>query len=68
MAQCQNCNTKLSCGCQRRVASDGKSVCSTCLERYEKGLKQKNTKPSNDLSSTTPTDVYIVVNQGWKKV
>jgi transcription elongation factor Elf1 len=37
---CPNCNAKLSCGCQKRTASDGKSVCSSCLSNYEQKLKQ----------------------------
>jgi hypothetical protein len=38
---CQNCGSKLSCGCQKRVASDGKEVCSTCAANYENQLKLK---------------------------
>ena len=43
MANCPNCKKKLSCGCQKRTASDGKTVCSGCLKTYEAGLKQKKT-------------------------
>ena len=39
MANCQNCKKKLSCGCQKRKASDGASVCSTCISTYEQKLK-----------------------------
>jgi hypothetical protein len=38
---CQNCNAVISCGCQKRVASDGKQVCSACLIAYEKTLLGK---------------------------
>ena len=38
---CSNCNATLSCGCQRRTASDGKQVCSGCVNAYEVKLKQK---------------------------
>lgn len=31
---CPNCGSVLSCGCQRRVASDGKQCCSSCVTRY----------------------------------
>lgn len=31
MSVCGNCKTKLSCGCQRRKASDGTQVCFTNL-------------------------------------
>lgn len=39
---CQNCGSKLSCGCQKRVASDGKEVCSTCASNYENQIKLQN--------------------------
>lgn len=40
MASCQNCKSKITCGCQKRKASDGKEVCSTCITKYELSLKQ----------------------------
>jgi hypothetical protein len=43
MATCSNCKTTLSCGCQKRTASDGNAVCSNCLTSYEANLKQKAT-------------------------
>lgn len=42
---CQNCNSQITCGCQKRTASDGKQVCSNCLAAYEKKLAEiKNRK------------------------
>lgn len=41
MAACLNCKRNLSCGCQKRKASDGKSCCSNCINAYEAGLKQR---------------------------
>jgi hypothetical protein len=41
MAQCSNCKTKLSCGCQKRVAKDGKQVCSNCVTKYNGRLPQE---------------------------
>ena len=38
---CPNCNNAITCGCQKRVASDGKQVCSTCLALYEQQLAAK---------------------------
>jgi hypothetical protein len=35
---CPNCNTALSCGCQKRIASDGAQVCSSCIAAYEQRL------------------------------
>lgn len=36
---CNNCGARLSCGCQKKRATDGTSCCSTCLPFYEKKLK-----------------------------
>ena len=49
MSSCPNCKTKMSCGCQKRTASNGASVCSTCISQYEASLK---TKPSNVTTGT----------------
>lgn len=38
MAICPNCKSKLSCGCQKRTASDGKQVCSNCMSSYQMNL------------------------------
>jgi len=45
MAKCLNCGKSLSCGCQKKKASDGKLVCTTCIANYELKLKTiiKNT-------------------------
>ena len=43
---CPNCNTKLSCGCQKRVASNGTQVCTSCQLTYEKQIRNiKDKKP-----------------------
>ena len=39
MSQCTNCKRTLSCGCQKKVASDGTSVCSNCIAQYEANLQ-----------------------------
>jgi hypothetical protein len=48
---CLNCNAKLSCGCQKRVASNGKSVCSTCLNSYEAALKKEKEELNKNLNN-----------------
>jgi len=35
---CDNCKTHLSCGCQRRTASNGQSCCDGCIADYEARL------------------------------
>jgi hypothetical protein len=47
MSVCGNCKAKLSCGCQRRKASDGQQVCSNCLTKYEAQLKKKVLNPNS---------------------
>jgi len=45
MSQCSNCNQQLSCGCQKRNASNGVQVCTNCLSNYESQI-QVNNQPS----------------------
>ena len=40
MSICSNCKSKLSCGCQKKTASDGKQVCTKCISTYEANLKK----------------------------
>lgn len=46
MANCPNCGAALSCGCQRKTASDGKQGCVQCIPAYEQRLKQQVKKPA----------------------
>lgn len=36
---CANCNKPFTCGCQKRTASNGIVVCSTCIAAYELKIK-----------------------------
>lgn len=58
MANCLNCKKTLSCGCQKRTASDGKSVCSTCLQGYEARLKKTTTSASPALTQVWGANRY----------
>jgi hypothetical protein len=60
MATCSNCKANLSCGCQKRVASDKTSVCSNCLSKYEASLKTSTVKPA-------PTSNHIWGANRYKK-
>lgn len=40
-AKCPNCHSNLSCGCQKRTASNGAQCCTLCLAGYEAELKKK---------------------------
>jgi hypothetical protein len=57
MANCPNCGAALSCGCQRKAASDGKQGCVQCIPKYEQSIKQGGevvTRVSSDPSSRKP--------------
>lgn len=56
MSQCSNpkCRAKLSCGCQRRIASDGASVCTNCVASYERDIvlnRQKKANPTDAINN-----------------
>ena len=36
--KCNNCKATLGCGCQREIASDGKSCCNNCIKQYERSI------------------------------
>lgn len=60
MAKCLNCGTVLSCGCQKRKASDGKSVCKACIGRYEQSLKK--TKKARNKAEATYNGAPIILS------
>lgn len=41
---CQNCKRVLSCGCQQKIASNGKACCGTCVTKVEVEIKQLKKK------------------------
>lgn len=51
MSKCPNCGNTLSCGCQRKKASDGNTVCRSCVNAYEMKLKENNEQTT---STQTP--------------
>lgn len=56
MAKCQNCGNNMSCGCQKRTASNGATACSSCINTLEasiKGAKLAASKP-NQLGPLGP--------------
>jgi PIN domain nuclease of toxin-antitoxin system len=61
MATCLNCKKNLSCGCQKKIASDGKSVCATCITLYEININKKILNPIQ------PTPSQVWANKNSKK-
>lgn len=45
MQTCSNCGSTLTCSCQLRTASDGKTCCTTCVAMYEQVLLANKNKP-----------------------
>lgn len=35
-SKCPNCESVITCGCQRRKGVDGKDVCTRCINDYNK--------------------------------
>lgn len=48
MQTCQNCGSQLSCGCQKRIATDGTNVCSSCIAQYEQKLIELRSSQNNN--------------------
>lgn len=46
MKICNNCGVQLSCGCQRRTASDGHLCCDVCIVSYETQLNPPTPAPT----------------------
>jgi len=55
---CKNCGAKLSCGCQKRTASDKTSACSNCINQVERKLKPNVIKPITQTKSVWGVDRY----------
>ena len=47
MRTCNNCGATITCGCQDRIASDGKQVCTQCSVTYEQQLLLANVQSIN---------------------
>jgi hypothetical protein len=50
---CANCGARMSCGCQRRQATNGASACSTCVASL-------NARLAAETSATNPTSIKPV--------
>lgn len=52
MAKCPNCGTALSCGCQKKKASNGMQGCNNCIAKLEQQVKT-STNAANLLLKPT---------------
>lgn len=56
MAKCANCGANMSCGCQKRTASNGVIACSTCINTLETTIKKsKVIAPQQETTTPAPT-------------
>jgi hypothetical protein len=53
MSTCPNCGKKLSCGCQKTKASDGRICCNSCVGSYNKSLRDKTPNNKRVISSVS---------------
>ena len=62
--KCNNCGAKLSCGCQRKTAKDGKSCCTNCVNKYNKTLGENTTNEleTSEIVSNSSIKAYFTMN------
>jgi hypothetical protein len=58
MSICTNCKSRLSCGCQKRTAKDGKSCCNGCVHGYNATIQIKQQKNTTVKAPSNITTVY----------
>lgn len=53
---CGNCGAKLTCGCQKRKAANGKQCCSNCITtcNQQAGVSNPQTQPSRKATIKSP--------------
>ncbi len=54
MAKCPNCGAGMSCGCQKRAASNGATACSSCINSLEATIKANNTAALKAATNVQP--------------
>lgn len=64
MSACSNCGARLTCGCQRRRAKDGKACCDKCVTTYNNSLN----KPAQPNGPQAPTNVKATYNGPGKQL
>ena len=63
MSTCPNCGAKITCGCQRRTATNGAAACTSCLGALNAKIKaasapKKFTPPAPPTAPTNVTVTY----------
>lgn len=50
---CSNCGAPMNCGCQQKIASDGRSCCNNCIHAYENKIAAENVAKQINLQPFT---------------
>jgi len=53
MSYCPNCKARLTCGCQKRVAKNGKQGCTNCIASLDAAVLPKTQPVSPNKNSPT---------------
>ncbi len=65
-SKCANCGTRLSCGCQRRAATNGASACSSCVTALNAKLAAEQLK-AKQVTEAPVTDQTVWGANRYKK-
>lgn len=59
---CLNCGAQITCGCQDRVAADGKTVCVVCVEKYNRDLNSPQPLQNLDFNNVVENNKPVIQN------
>ena len=51
---CANCGAKLTCGCQKRVAANGKQCCASCVTKCNQNAGNSLTPQQRKIQPKGP--------------
>lgn len=53
MSKCPNCGSAITCGCQRRVLSNGRAGCTKCMGKTPSANQTQSTTQSPVVNNAT---------------
>ena len=53
MSKCPNCGSAITCGCQRRVLSNGRAGCTKCMGKRPSANQTQSTTQSPVVNNAT---------------
>lgn len=61
MSQCPNCKNEIGCSCQVRQASNGATVCTSCITGYENLINPNGVQQMKTFEAKIE-EIYIDLN------